>query len=386
MKKFLAIVMVLCLMAPAFALADDMPVVKIGVFEPASGDSGAGGKQEMLGMQYANKVAPTVVIGDTEYVVELVYADNQSATDKAPSAASELVNQKVSVVLGSYGSGVSMAGSPIFADAGIPAIGVTCTNPQVTLGNTHYFRICFLDPFQGTVLANYAFKEMGAQVAYCLAELGNDYDVGLTYYFQQAFEALGGMVISETFPTGTSDFTSYINNATGYGAGVFFAPCSLAYSTLIVDQAAGLNVNFALMGGDTWDSNMVLEAAAGTNLKILVSTFYQEGGNAEFDNGFKAWLNEDAEAMTNNGGNDIIAAVSVMGYDAYFTALEALKAAGSTDSKAVNEALWNVTLDGVSGAIAFDAETGDAIRDTAYIKTVNTENGAWDFVAVQGVN
>ncbi len=386
MKKFLAIVMVLCLMAPAFALADDMPVVKIGVFEPASGDSGAGGKQEMLGMQYANKVAPTVVIGDTEYAVELVYADNQSATDKAPSAASELVNQKVSVVLGSYGSGVSMAGSPIFADAGIPAIGVTCTNPQVTLGNTHYFRICFLDPFQGTVLANYAFKEMGAQVAYCLAELGNDYDVGLTYYFQQAFEALGGMVISETFPTGTSDFTSYINNATGYGAGVFFAPCSLAYSTLIVDQAAGLNVNFALMGGDTWDSNMVLEAAAGTNLKILVSTFYQEGGNAEFDNGFKAWLNEDAEAMTNNGGNDIIAAVSVMGYDAYFTALEALKAAGSTDSKAVNEALWNVTLDGVSGAIAFDAETGDAIRDTAYIKTVNTENGAWDFVAVQGVN
>ena len=386
MKKFLAIVMVLCLMAPAFALADDMPVVKIGVFEPASGDSGAGGKQEMLGMQYANKVAPTVVIGDTEYAVELVYADNQSATDKAPSAASELVNQKVSVVLGSYGSGVSMAGSPIFADAGIPAIGVTCTNPQVTLGNTHYFRICFLDPFQGTVLANYAFKEMGAQVAYCLAELGNDYDVGLAYYFQQAFEALGGMVISETFPTGTSDFTSYINNATGYGAGVFFAPCSLAYSTLIVDQAAGLNVNFALMGGDTWDSNMVLEAAAGTNLKILVSTFYQEGGNAEFDNGFKAWLNEDAEAMTNNGGNDMIAAVSVMGYDAYFTALEAIKAAGSTDSKAVNEALWNVTLDGVSGAIAFDAETGDAIRDTAYIKTVNTENGAWDFVAVQGVN
>ena len=386
MKKILAILMVLCLMLPAFAVAEDMPVVKIGVFECASGDSGAGGKQEMLGMQYANKIAPTVTIGDTEYKVELVYADNGSTSDKAPSAAAELVSQNVSVVIGSYGSGVSIAGSPVFEQAGIPVIGVSCTNPQVTLGNTHYFRICFLDPFQGTVLANYAFKEMGAQVAYCLAELGNDYDVGLTYYFQQAFEALGGMVISETFPTGTSDFTSYINNATGYGAGVFFAPCSLAYSTLIVDQAAGLNVNFALMGGDTWDSNMVLEAAAGTNLKILVSTFYQEGGNAEFDNGFKAWLNEDAEAMTNNGANDIIAAVSVMGYDAYFTALEALKAAGSTDSKAVNEALWNVTLDGVSGAIAFDAETGDAIRDTAYIKTVNTENGAWDFVAVQGVN
>ena len=383
MKKILAILMVLCLMLPAFAVAEDMPVVKIGVFEPASGDNGAGGKQEMLGMQYANTVTPTVTIGDTEYKVELVYADNASANDKAPSAAAELVSQQVSVVLGSYGSGVSIAGSDIFKQAGIPAIGVSCTNPQVTLGNDHYFRICFLDPSQGTVLANYAYKELGAQVAYCLAELGNDYDVGLAYYFQQAFEALGGMVISETFPTGTSDFTSYINNAIGYGAGVFFAPCSISYATLIVDQAAGQNVNFALMAGDTWDSNKVLESATGTNLNILIDTFYQEGGNADFDNGFKAWLNSDAEALTNNGGNDMIAAVSAMGYDAYYVALEALKAAGSTDPKAVNEALWNVKYEGVTGAIAFLPETGDADRNNAYIKKANTADGVWDFVTVQ---
>ena len=82
----------------------------------------------------------------------------------------------------------------------------------------------------------------------------------------------------------------------------------------------------------------------------------------------------------------MIAAVSVMGYDAYFTALEALKAAGSTDPKAVNDALWNVTLEGVSGKIAFLPETGDADRDTAYIKQANTTTGVWDFVAVQGVN
>ena len=73
-----------------------------------------------------------------------------------------------------------------------------------------------------------------------------------------------------------------------------------------------------------------------------------------------------------------------MGYDAYFVALEALKAAGSTDPKAVNEALWNVTYEGVTGMIAFD-ETGDAIRDSAYIKTANNETGEWDFVAVQTV-
>ena len=156
MKKILALCLVLMLSVTAFAsFAAAEEVVKIGVFEPASGDSGAGGKQETLGMQYANYLQPTVEIGGTTYNVELVYADNGSSPDKAPSAAQQLISEGVSVILGSYGSGVSIAGSQYFADAGIPAIGVTCTNPQVTAGNTHYFRICFLDPFQGTVLANY---------------------------------------------------------------------------------------------------------------------------------------------------------------------------------------------------------------------------------------
>ena len=359
-------------------------VVKIGVFEPSSGDSASGGKKEILGMQYANSQEPTVTLGGETYKVELVYADNGSSTDKAPSAAQQLVSEGVSVVLGSYGSGVSIAGSQYFADAGIPAIGVTCTNPQVTAGNSHYFRICFLDPFQGTVLANYAFKELGARTAYCLAELGNDYDVGLCHYFQQAFEAMGGMVISDTFPTGNSDFTSYLSNATAIGAEVFFCPVSIAYSSQIISQAAGQNVSYPILGSDTLDNNKVAEAAKGTNVKVIITTFYQEGGSPEFDEGFKAWLNSDSEYLTNNGGNDMISAVSVMGYDAYFTALEALKAAGSTDSKAVLAALPSVKLTGVTGEIAFD-ETGDAIRDSAYIKSVNTETGAWDFVAVQSV-
>ena len=382
MKRYLAIFLAVLMMIPTFAMAEG--VVKIGVFEPASGDSGAGGKQEMLGMQYANAVQPTVEIGGETYKVELVYADNGSSTDKAPSAAQQLVSEGVSVVLGSYGSGVSIAGSQYFADAGIPAIGVTCTNPQVTAGNSHYFRICFLDPFQGTVLANYAFKELGARTAYCLAELGNDYDVGLCHYFQQAFEAMGGMVISDTFPTGNSDFTSYLSNATAIGAEVFFCPVSIAYSSQIISQAAGQNVSYPILGSDTLDNNKVAEAAKGTNVKVIITTFYQEGGSPEFDEGFKAWLNSDSEYLTNNGGNDMISAVSVMGYDAYFTALEALKAAGSTDSKAVMAALPSVKLTGVTGEIAFD-ETGDAIRDSAYIKSVNTETGAWAFVAVQTV-
>ena len=385
MKKLVSVLLALVLILSLTAGAMAENIVKIGVFEPASGDSGAGGKQEMLGMQYAHSIQPTVEINGETYTVELVYADNGSSADKAPTAAQQLVTEGVSVVLGSYGSGVSIAGSPYFAEAGIPAIGVTCTNEKVTLGNTHYFRVCFLDTFQGPALANFAFDTLGAKTAYCLGEQGNEYDIGLCKNFQAAFEALGGTVINDTFPNGTSAFDTYLNNATALGADVFFAPCSGAYYAQMIDQASSLNVAFPLVGGDTWDSNKVVEAAQGTNVKIYVSTFYQEGGAPDFDKGIKAWMNANPEMLTNNGGNDMVAAVSAMGYDAYFVALEALKAAGTTDSKAVNAALWNVKYTGVSGDIAFEQENGDAIRNVAYIKTANTETGAWDFVTVQSV-
>ena len=226
---------------------------------------------------------------------------------------------------------------------------------------------------------------MNARTAYSLAELGNDYDQGLATYFKQAFEALGGTVIADSFPTGTSDFTSYLTNAQMYGAEVFFCPVSIAYSTQIVQQASSQGVTFPILGGDTLDSNVVANAAKGTNVNVTITTFYQEGANAEFDNGFKAWLNSNNEYLTNNGGNDMIAAVSVMGYDAYYTALAALKAADSADSKAVMDALSGVVLTGVSGDIAFD-EIGDAIRTSAFVKTVDNTTGDWNFVTEQTVD
>ncbi|MCQ2463348.1 MAG: ABC transporter substrate-binding protein, partial [Clostridia bacterium] len=219
MKKILAVIMALALVICCFAACggntttddttaapenddttaaatDADAVVKIGVFEPASGDSGAGGKKETLGMQYANAQTPTVEIGGKTYKVELVYADNGSDQSKAPAAAAELVGKEVAIVLGSYGSGVSIAASETFKNAGLAALGVTCTNPNVTAGNEHYFRICFLDPFQGTVLANFATSKFEAKKAYCLGELGNEYDQGLINFFSEAFKAAGGEVIA----------------------------------------------------------------------------------------------------------------------------------------------------------------------------------------------
>ena len=388
MKKILAFVLVTVMLAACLVACGDGKggdkVLKIGIFEPASGANGAGGKQESLGIKYANSVQPTVEIDGETYKVELVEVDNQSADDKASTAASELVNKGVSVVLGSYGSSVSIAASPVFKKAGIPAIGITCTNTQVTEGNRHYFRICFLDPFQGAVLANYAWDQ-GIRTAYTLAELGNAYDLGLASSFKTAFEKLGGKVIADNFPANQADFTSYITNAKSSGAEAIFSPTSISYAQLIIEAVATQNAGIPIYAGDTWDSNVILDAAKGKDVTINITTFYQEGGNKEFDDGFKKWLNADAANLTNNGGNDIVSAVSAMGYDAYFVALEAAKKAKSTEPAKIMEALWGVEYKGVTGDIKFDSTNGDADRKVAYIKAADTKTGQWVFVKEQGV-
>ena len=398
MKKILALVLALVMALGLVACGDkggeqqeggtpnttgEEKVVKIGVFEPQSGDNGAGGKQEILGMQYANSLIPTVEIGGETYKVELVYADNASSNVKAPTAAQTLISSGVSIVLGSYGSGVSIAAGDTFSAARVPAVGVTCTNPQVTSDCDVYFRICFLDPFQGTVLANYAKTELGAKKAYCLSKQGDDYSGGLVNYFVQAFGAEN--CVQETFPEGTSDYSTYITNAQNQGCDVFFSPVSTEAAAQIIAKASAQSLGMPILAGDTWDSNVILDAAKGTDVEICVTTFYQEGADPAFDSGIKAWIKGDSTALANNGGNDELAAVTAMGYDAYNFALEAIKAAGSVDPAAVLEALPNVTVTGVTGEIALN-DIGDAIRDSAVVKQCNTQTGSWDFVTIAKAN
>ena len=388
MKKIVAVAVAVLVVAVAgFMLMNgssdskNADVVRIGIFQPFTGDSGGGGKQETLGTQYANYLTPEVEIAGKTYKVELVYADNGSTPDKAPTAAAELVSKNVSIVLGSYGSAVSIAGGPTFRDAGIPAVGITCSNPGVTKDNEYYFRVCFIDPFQGKVLANFANDKFNAKKAYCLGELGNEYDQGLINYFTEAFE---GEVIKDSFPTNTSDFSTYLNKAIAEKVDVIFCPVSLAYSTQIIKLAADMKIATPFLGSDTLDSNMVLAAASKSGVQLYVSTFYQEGGDPEFDAGIKKWLHEDETAMTNNGGNDTVAGLSAMGYDAYYVALAALQKAGSTDPAKVHEVLPSVEIDSISGHIAFD-EVGDAIRDTAFIKKADTASDAWVLEKVQAL-
>ena len=364
--------------------------IKIGVFEPTTGENGGGGMQEVLGIRYANTVVPTVDINGTTYNIELVEVDNQSDKTAAVTAAQSLISSGVVGVLGSYGSGVSIAAGQTFAEAGVPAIGCSCTNPQVTLGNDFYFRTCFLDPFQGTVMASYAAEEMGYKTAAIISQNGDDYSTGIAAYFKQAFESLGGTIVAdETYQTNESDFNAILTTVKASNAECVFIPCSIATATLILPQAQAVGLDAHILGSDTWENESIVMAAGSAAEGVVFSTFFDENDEStpmakDFVNGFKAYLNEDPQRVTLNGGTDGVAAVSALGYEAYMTMYNALAALdgveGDLTSVNVRDALVGVNFDGVTGNITFD-ENGDANKDAAYLKKV--EGGKFVFVKKQ---
>lgn len=382
-RKLVAVTMAACLAVGSLAgcgkKAEDK-VIKIGVFEPTTGENGGGGFQEVLGIRYANQIHPTVTIGGDEYKVELVEVDNKSDKTEAVNAAQKLVSEKVSVVLGSYGSGVSIAAGQIFADAKVPAIGCSCTNPQVTEGNDFYFRVCFIDPFQGTVMANYAFQN-GAGSAAIITQLGDDYSSGLGSFFKDAFAKLGGNIVSEEqFQTNQTDFKAILTNIKAANPDIIFAPSSITTAPLIIKQARELGITATIAAGDTWENSTIIENAGADSEGVVLSTFFDEAEPANdeaaaFIEGFKKYLVENKQ-------EEIIPAVSALGYDSYLAAIKAIENAGSTDTTAIRDALKGIQIDGVTGSITFN-ETGDANKDIAFIKTI--KDGKFQFLTTTTV-
>ena len=386
MKKVIALVLALVMVfalcacgssdsaSSTKAASSDEKAVKIGVFEPTSGQNAAGGKKEILGIEYAHSLNPTIDINGETYNIELVYADNASDAAKAPSAAQLLISNNVSVVIGTYGSGCAIAAGDLFAEAKIPAIGTSCTNPQVTLGNDYYFRIAYIDPFQGAVMASYALKN-GCKNCVVIVEAGDDYSAGFGNYFSEAMVNGGASCDTVTFQTGETDFSTIMANIKSKGYDGIFAPVSIETAPLIINQAREAGVECQIMAGDTWDDISIAERAGANANGVFFSAFFDASDTSneagvEFNKGILEWIAADATRTENNGGAaDAISSVTPCGYDAYMAAYNAILAAQSTDGEAIRDALASLEVKGlVTGDLKFD-ENGDAIKNYVAIKT-----------------
>lgn len=264
-KAFTAVAAIsMAMMMMSQAAADDN-VIKIGIFEPLTGENGGGGTQEAQAADYANEVRPTVTVDGVEYTVELDKVDNKSDKTEAVTAAQKLVSDGVTGVLGTYGSGCAIAAGPTFAEAKVPAIGASCTNPQVTSACDYYFRVCFLDPFQGSVLAQYAWDEGYTKVA-LIDQIGDDYSMGQAGFFNKKFTELGGEIVTEQqFQTNQSDFKAILTEVKASGAEAVFAPSSITTAPLLLKQAKELGVDLPFMAGDTWYNSTIIENAGAEN-------------------------------------------------------------------------------------------------------------------------
>jgi branched-chain amino acid transport system substrate-binding protein len=352
----------------------DSDVIKIGVFEPMTGANAAGGELEIEGIKLANKLYPEV-LGKK---VELVIVDNKSDKVEAANAASRLVTkEKVTAIIGSWGSSLSMAAGDIIKKAQIPTMGTSCTNPLVTKGNEYYFRVCFIDPFQGTVMANYAYNTLKAKKVAIVQEVSNDYAIGLAKYFTDSFKELTGdpdcIVAVTNYNTGDQDFTAQLTNLKAKNPDAIFAPGNFTESALVIKQARQLGIKTPFIGGDTWETPAFLtigeEAVDGATFSTFFAT--EKPITKESEVFLTAYRKE-------YGGKEP-AAVTALAYDAYIILLDGIKRVGSTDSVKLRDELANTKdFQGAAGVINFD-ENRDAVK-SAVIKEV--KDGKFTFKEV----
>ncbi|NRT88451.1 ABC transporter substrate-binding protein [Clostridium beijerinckii] len=342
---------------------DDSDVIKIGVFEPMTGANAAGGQLEAEGAKLANKIYPTV-LGKK---VELVFADNKSDKVEAASAAANLIEQEhVNAIIGSYGSGFSMAAGDIVQEAKVPAVGVTCTNPLVTAGNDYYFRVCFIDPFQGTVMAKYAANKLKAKKVAILQEVSSDYSVGICKFFTDEFKNLtndnNAVVAKANYNTGDQDFSAQLTNIKGSNPDVIFAPGNFTEGAMIIKQARQLGITAPIIGADTWETPEFLDIGKEDVEGTVFSTFFAT--ETPITEESKIFLDEYRKQY-----NKEPAAATALGYDAYLVILDAIKRANSADPVKIRDEIAKTKdFPGAAGVITID-ENNNAVKE-AVLKIV----------------
>jgi len=386
MRKLACLAMVSCVVALCFSTSawslGRKTTIKVGLNAPMTGDIPKVGE----GSKYAAEMwladvekAGGLDVGGTKYPVEVILEDNESKAESAVKANTKLITQDdVLIIIGPQSSKQAIPAGDVANNYETPMISPWSTNPDTTANRPYVFRGCFLDPFQGPVLANFITDEFGFKKAAVLYDVASDYPKGLAEFFKIAWEKKhgeGSVVAYESFTTKDADFSSQLTKIIRSGAEVLFTPQYYNEVALIVQQAKDLGWKGPIVGSDSWGSAETVELCGEACYGQFFSTHYAaaaaKGATKEFIDRYKekyGHIPDDVAALT---------------WDALRLAQAAIEGSGKMtgkikeDRKAVRDALAKIeNFEGITGNMTF-TEEGDPIKCAVIVKI--SDKGEYEF-------
>lgn len=349
----------------------------IGMYGSLTGDGASFGQSSREGTEMAvdeiNKAGG--VLGGRKY--KLLVEDDQSKPEEAANAVTKLITQdKVVALLGEVASRRSLAAAPVAQRYQIPMITPSSTNERVTEVGDYIFRVCFIDPFQGEVLAKFAYNDLKARKVAVLKDIQQDYSVGLSDSITRTFAALGGQVLPPvSYSTGDGDFRAILTQVRSQRPDAIFATGYYPEAAIIARQARELGMKMPLLGGDGWIGD-----ALKNGREALANSYISDHYSAE-----------NPDPIVQNFGRDYRArfgrapdAIAALAYDAVKVLTDALTRAGSTDGPKVREALATADVRGVTGQLKMNAKRN--VDKPAVIEEVTFKDGEVKFVYRTTIN
>jgi branched-chain amino acid transport system substrate-binding protein len=366
--------------APAGTGAGD--VIKVGGIGELTGDIPA------VGASFKNAAEMAVAdindaggldVGGKKYKIELVIEDNAGKADQSASAAQKLITQdNVVAIIGPNASRYAIPASEIAESSSVVLITPWSTNPKTTMNEKtnspkkYVFRACFIDPFQGRVVAKFALDNLKTKKAAVLYDVASDYNKGIAEFFKQTYEENGGQVVAfETYTTGDKDFTAQLTKIKDTGPEVIFLPNYYSEVPLQIQQAHRLGIDVPFLGSDSWGSSELVKLCGNECEGYYFSTHYAADNAAPAAKKFI-----DAYKAKHGNAPDDVAALT---YDAFGLLWQALQSAGKVDRQAVRDALAKIpNYEGVTGSMQFQEGSGDPIKSAVVLQV---KNGQFVFFA-----
>ncbi|RAV01431.1 ABC transporter substrate-binding protein [Paenibacillus sp. YN15] len=343
--------------------------IKIGANFEMTGGQASFGNSSMKGLKLAvNEInAAGGVLGKQ---LELIQADNASKSEEATRAAQKLIsNDKVVALIGPVTSTNTLGAVPVAQEKKVPLITTSATNPKVTVDertnkvNEYVFRVCFIDPFQGKVAADFASKELKAKNAAIYLDSSSDYSKGLQKFFKETFTKNGGTIVAEeSYQQKDTDFKAVLTRIKEKNPEFIYVPGYYEEVGKIVKQARELGIKAPIMGGDGWDSPQLLEIAG----KDALNNTYLSNHYAADDS--SAEIKKFVEAFKKENNNETPDSLAALGYDAVNMLVDAIKRANSTDPQKITDALAQTKdLKLATGSLTLN-ETHDPVKSAVVLE------------------